>query len=76
MIELSNNGQSVVRQCSYKKHFKPIERFSLNDYGKPVSTCMDCMNEKSIERYYRNKNAAGNSSTERCTSIGEAKETA
>lgn len=67
---------TIIRLCSYKKHFMPLSRFTINDFGKPVAWCKDCMNEKQIERYHLKKLKREQLSTKRCTSRGEIKEIA
>jgi hypothetical protein len=46
-----------MKNCSRCKEFKPLERFSVNDYGAPVSQCKDCQCFLANERASRKREA-------------------
>ena len=44
-----------TKNCSKCMTHKPVDRFSINDFGRPVSRCKDCVNEDVQERSRRKK---------------------
>lgn len=44
-----------MKTCSKCKENLDLKNFLLNDYGKPISWCRDCLSKKSLENYYRKK---------------------
>lgn len=44
-----------MKTCSHCGDTQDLKRFQINDYGRPISRCNDCMKKKSLENYYRKK---------------------
>lgn len=48
-----------MKSCSKCKEQRPLDRFAINDYGRPISWCKECMSQRASERY-REKIEASN----------------
>lgn len=44
-----------MKICTKCNEDKPLERFPVNDFGKHVSTCKDCISKKVLAKYHENK---------------------
>lgn len=44
-----------MKNCSKCMIQKPFDRFCINDYGRPVSRCKDCMNVTQTEYVKKKK---------------------
>lgn len=49
-----------MKTCSHCGDTQDLKCFHVNDYGRPISWCNECMRKKSLENYYRKKGISPN----------------